>query len=152
MEPDRKQLEVPDRLVLHSSLSDMDRLSAWVDAIASKSELAEQTKFAVHLCLEEVVSNSIRHGYGDRAGQFVTVSYAEPQSGRYVFTVEDEATPFDPLAPPALPAIGLGNTDQLGGQGIRLLRGFADTLEYEARPGGNRLHIGFTNAASQVNP
>jgi anti-sigma regulatory factor (Ser/Thr protein kinase) len=150
MEP--KPIDVPDQLVLQSTLSDMERLSGWVDRISSRDGFTEPTKFAIQLCLEEVVSNSILHGYGNRDGQHVIVSYIEPQPGHYLFTVEDDATPFDPLAPPALPAIGLEDSGQLGGQGIRLLRGFADTLEYEAKPGGNRLRIGFSNAASQVKP
>ncbi len=150
MEPE--PIEVSDQLVLQSSLSDMERLSGWVDRIASRYGFAEQTKFAVHLCLEEVVSNSILHGYDNRDGQHVTVSYTEPQPGSYLFTVEDDAPPFDPLAPPPLPAIGVEDSDQLGGQGIRLLRGFANTLEYEPKPGGNRLHIGFSNAVPQAEP
>ncbi len=149
MEPERTQSDAPDQLVLHSNLSDMERLSVWVDAIAAKNGLAEPTKFAVHLCLEEVVSNAIRHGYRSQPGQFVTVSYTEPQSGHYVFTVEDDGTPFNPLGLPALPAIG-PDPGRLGGQGIRLLRGFADTLEYESKPGGNRLRIGFANRAAQA--
>jgi anti-sigma regulatory factor (Ser/Thr protein kinase) len=149
MESDQKPVEVSDRIVLQSNLTDMERLSAWVDEIASKYRLAERVRFAVHLCLEEVVSNAIRHGYRNQDGHLVTIVCTEPHPGHCVFTVEDDATPFNPLAPPALPAIG-PDPGQLGGQGIRLLRGFADTLEYEAKPGGNRLYIGFANVAAQA--
>ena len=34
----------------------------------------------------------------------------------------------------------------VGGQGIRLLRRFANSLEYRAVPSGNRLRIGFSAA------
>jgi len=149
MGPDESQLDEQEGLVLNSSLADMEQLSAWVDRVASKNGLAEPTKFAVHLCLEEAVSNVIRHGYGNLAGQRVTVGYTEPQRGHFVFTVEDDAPPFNPLELHELPAIGPQDPGQLGGQGIRLLRGFADTLEYEPRASGNRLRIGFSTAASQ---
>ena len=35
----------------------------------------------------------------------------------------------------------------MGGQGIRLLKHFADALKYEATPGGNRLSISFLAAS-----
>jgi hypothetical protein len=62
--------------------------------------------------------------------------------------VEDDAAPFNPLEPPALPTIGEQDEGQIGGQGIRLLRGFSDMVEYEAKPSGNRLRIGFSNVVS----
>jgi anti-sigma regulatory factor (Ser/Thr protein kinase) len=38
----------------------------------------------------------------------------------------------------------------IGGQGVRLLRRFADALEYQATPTGNRLSIGFTATGSAI--
>jgi serine/threonine-protein kinase RsbW len=137
-----------DRLVLGSRLSEMERLPVWVESVAAAYGIAESVKFAISLCLEEVVSNVIRHGYSadsTKEEQFVTVHCNSPRPGYFVFTVEDDAAPFNPLAVSELPAIGEQSESQIGGQGIRLLRGFAKTLEYEAKPAGNRLRIGFLN-------
>jgi anti-sigma regulatory factor (Ser/Thr protein kinase) len=63
-----------------------------------------------------------------------------------VFTVEDHAPAFDPLAPSAvneIPAPTSIDRLQVGGQGIRLMRKFAGTLAYQRLPDGNRLTIGF---------
>jgi hypothetical protein len=38
----------------------------------------------------------------------------------------------------------------VGGQGIRLLRRFANALEYQTTPTGNRLCIGFTTDGSAI--
>jgi len=147
MEPVPDQLgsqdPVEDRLVLRSTLSDMERLPAWLDVMAARFGLKDRVKFAVHLCLEEVVSNVIRHGYGNVEGQLVTVYCAQAGGGCLVFTVEDDAPPFNPLEGALLPAIGDLGAGELGGQGIRLLRGFADAIEYEPKPKGNRLHMSF---------
>jgi len=59
--------------------------------------------------------------------------------------VEDDAPHFDPLHLPALPKIDDQSPDRLGGQGIRLMSGFADSLEYEPTATGNRLRLGFLN-------
>jgi anti-sigma regulatory factor (Ser/Thr protein kinase) len=140
-----------DRLVIGSQLAEMERLPVWVESLAATYGIAENVKFAINLCLEEVVSNSIRHGYSNQQGQFVTVRCAAPRPGYFVFTVEDDAAPFNPLQLAALPTVGEQEQGQVGGQGIRLLRGFADTLEYEPKPGGNRLHIGFSNPTASPN-
>jgi anti-sigma regulatory factor (Ser/Thr protein kinase) len=141
----QNQIAPLDRLVMGSQLSEMERLPVWVDSLAVVHGIAENVKFAINLCLEEVVSNSIRHGYSNSEGQYVTVRCSAPRPGYLVFTVEDDAAPFNPLELAALPTIDQQEESQIGGQGIRLLRGFSDMLEYEAKPGGNLLRIGFAN-------
>ncbi|MGD0797312.1 MAG: ATP-binding protein [Acidobacteriaceae bacterium] len=144
----QNQLKHLEQLVLGSQLSEMERLPLWVDSLAATHGIDENVKFAINLCLEEVVSNVIRHGYSNREGQLLTVNCSSPRTGHFIFTVEDDAAPFNPLEVTVPPADGRQDQSQIGGQGIRLLRGFADTLEYEAKPRGNRLRIGFSNAAS----
>jgi anti-sigma regulatory factor (Ser/Thr protein kinase) len=144
----QNQLRHLDQLVMGSQLSEMERLPPWIDSLAATYCIDENVKFAINLCLEEVVSNVIRHGYGNREGQFLTVDCSSPRPGKFVFTVEDDAAPFNPLEIATLPAIGEQDEGRIGGQGIRLLRGFSDSLEYEAKPAGNRLRIGFSNASA----
>jgi serine/threonine-protein kinase RsbW len=67
------------------------------------------------------------------------------QTGELVFTIEDHAPPFDPLAEPDDGHPVPQSIDQIpvGGQGIRLLRRFAGSLAYERVAGVNRLRIAF---------
>jgi hypothetical protein len=64
--------------------------------------------------------------------------------------MEDEAPPFNPLAGPELSALHPDEDFRIGGQGIRFLRRFANVLEYEATPAGNRLRMGFTGDQTSV--
>ena len=139
---------VPDHIVLRSDLVEMSRLFAWVDALASRYEIAKSTWFAINLCLEEAVSNVIRHGYANQASGSVAVHFVPCRDGNFVFTVEDEGPPFNPLAAPTLPLYEQENEPRIGGHGIRLLSGFADSLEYEPTATGNRLHIRFSKGIS----
>ncbi|MGA3032434.1 MAG: ATP-binding protein [Terracidiphilus sp.] len=132
-------------LTIESRLEDLALLWPWAESIADIHGLPAATRFAIHLCLEEAISNVIRHGYRGELGRPVTVQFAS-QPDELVFTVEDEAPAFDPLdesredqAPDA------SATDQipLGGQGIRLLRKFAGSLVYQGLPTGNRLTMRF---------
>jgi len=139
-----------DLLTLRSRLSDIAQLPAWLDGLASRHAIPADVQFAMDLCLEEALSNIIRHGYAGEVDRPVIVSFTMPREGRFILVIEDEAPQFNPLDAPELPALDPHQEIRVGGQGIRLLRRFADTLEYEPTPTGNRLRIGFSAAGSAV--
>jgi len=134
--------ENADSLVLDSDLAAMVRLPEWVDSVAARHGLPEKTLFAVRLCLEESVSNSIRHGYGGASGSQVRICFSGLTEQGWVFAVEDDAPRFNPLEQPELPAISPESL-AIGGQGIRLMKAFATSLAYEETATGNRLRIVF---------
>jgi serine/threonine-protein kinase RsbW len=132
-------------LTLPGRLDALRQLVPWVDALAAERAIPPNTVFAIHLCLEEAISNVIRHGYGGNTDQPVTVEFAADGTGELAFTIEDHAPPFDPLAAQEPHRSVPGSIDQipLGGQGIRLLRRFAGSLTYQRVDGANRLRIAF---------
>ena len=149
-QPSRVPGQRIDRIVLRGALSETTHLSEWVQSLAARYCIDDQLQFAIHLCLEEVVSNIIRHGYAPNTAEPVTIEFSRPREGKLVFTIEDFAPPFNPLLAPEMPLVDTTGEPSIGGRGIRLLRAFAHTLEYERTPAGNRLHIGFTDARTQV--
>jgi serine/threonine-protein kinase RsbW len=132
-----------DRLSLRSQLSEIRQLHTWVERLASQHSISASTQFAMELCLEEVVSNIIRHGYADAPDGSVTVQFTEPQSQQFILIVEDQAAYFNPLDFPTPKVTSSPDEVQRGGHGITLMRKFADSIEYQRLPGGNRLLIGF---------
>jgi serine/threonine-protein kinase RsbW len=138
-----------ERLSLRSSLSDLARVLPWIEHLAAQYAIPDNTQFAMNLCLEEVLSNVIRHGYSGQPGRPILVQFASnPRDGYFTFVVEDQAPLFDPLAAPEPPVPRSLDQTPVGGNGLRLLRQFADTVEYQATPTGNRLTIGFRDADS----
>jgi serine/threonine-protein kinase RsbW len=137
-------------LNLRSRMSELAQLPAWIERLASRHAIPASTQFAMNLCLEEVLSNIIRHGYSGNPDHSIAVRFASPRDDYFVFDVEDEAPPFNPVDAQEPPAISSLDDIQIGGQGIRLLRRFADSLEYQATPTGNRLSIGFSAAGSAI--
>jgi anti-sigma regulatory factor (Ser/Thr protein kinase) len=130
-------------ITLGNNLTDMRQLPPWVEALASHYGINASLQFAIELCLEEAVSNVIRHGFGQKAGMSLVVRFDKSQPGRFFFVVEDDAQHFNPLEAPEPLPLDEDLETRVGGRGIRLLREFADTLEYETMPNGNRLRIGF---------
>lgn len=137
--PETQQAE--DRLFLRSRLPDMVRLPPWIESLAARHTIPENIQYAMNLCLEEAVSNIILHGYEAGSEGSVTVSFASPEPNLFVFVVDDDARRFNPLDAPAPDPQG---QMKVGGQGIHFLRHFADSVEYEVTPTGNRLKIAFS--------
>jgi anti-sigma regulatory factor (Ser/Thr protein kinase) len=136
--------KMQDRLVLRSRLEEMAQLPVWIEGLTSRHAIPDKTQFAIDLCLEEALSNVIRHGYAGVEDRSVSVQFSMPRDSYFEFVIEDEAPHFNPLDAPALPALNATEEIRVGGQGIRFLREFSDALEYEPTPVGNRLRIGFS--------
>ena len=138
------------RLTLRSRLGDLALLWPWVEAVCAEHAVPPETQFAIQLCLEEAVSNIVRHGYGGEPDHTITVdctAKGTPGGGwQLAFIVEDQAPPFDPLAlslAELAPAPASLEELRPGGQGILLLHRFAGSLDYERLEGGNRLTLRF---------
>jgi anti-sigma regulatory factor (Ser/Thr protein kinase) len=135
-----------EQLILRSQIGELTRISPWIEHLAVLHAIPQKTQFAINLCLEKALSNIVRHGYAARPDGSIVVGYSMPESGVFLFVIEDEATPFNPTE---FPAPSTPKTDELriGGQGIHLMRHFADSLKYEATPSGNRLSIAFLSSS-----
>jgi anti-sigma regulatory factor (Ser/Thr protein kinase) len=140
--------EIQEQLVLQSRLSELKQVPQWIAGLATRLAISEKIQYSMDVCLEEAISNVIRHGYAGREDRPVTVRFAAPREGYFEFAVEDEAPHFNPLEAPAQQALKPGAEMRVGGQGIRFLRELADVLEYETTPLGNRLRIGFSSQGS----
>ena len=87
-----------ERLILRSSLPDLARIPPWLERLAAQYAIPDGAQFAMDVCLEEVLSNVIRHGYAGQPDRPILVQFSSPREGYFVFVVDDEAPPFDPLA------------------------------------------------------
>jgi serine/threonine-protein kinase RsbW len=139
------------RLTLKSQLDDLAQLWPWMEGLFGRYSVPAQTQYAIQLCLEEALSNVIRHGYSNQEDQFLTVDCAaaggeNERPAELVFTVEDHAPPFDPFAAVAKPFATSMEELTPGGQGIRFMQKFASRVAWEPLAEGNRLTLAFALA------
>ena len=129
------------QLALHRDLAEIARATAWMETIGRQSEWSDALIFRLRLCLEEAISNVIRHGRGASAGDIV-LSLVD-QDERVTACVEDESDAFDPTQHPApeLPSTIAGA--KVGGFGIHLMRRYATQITYERVAARNRLVLVF---------
>src|SRR5579863_8090537 len=65
---------IEDCLILESKLSELNRVPSWLEHLASLHAIPDQTRYAMDLCLEEVLSNIVRHGYKSEGDGAIKIS------------------------------------------------------------------------------
>ncbi len=132
----------------------IDGISAaaqWVDTIATGQKFPEQLVFALQVCVEELLTNVVRHGGAKSSGDLsdvpvppldveITISTG---AQRVSMTVEDNGKPFDVVNAPAHRIDQPLDEVQPGGLGIQLIRNFASSIAYEQAGLGNRVIVEF---------
>ena len=135
-----------EALHLRSRLEDLVLVPRWIESLASHYMIPGNTQYAMNLCLEEVLSNIIRHGYGNAPDRPILVRYTSGRDRFPTLVVDDEAPLFNPLAFETGPIDETLHRNRIGGLGIHLLRCFATAIEYEPTSSGNRLTMSFSTA------
>jgi serine/threonine-protein kinase RsbW len=90
----------------------------------------------VHLALDEIVSNIIRHGSGLKRSCRISVDVTLDR-GMLSVEVVDNGRPFDPVAAAPPEARGSVLKRPSGGLGILLVKALMDKVEYGRRNGRN---------------
>ena len=74
-----------ERLNLRSRMSELAQLLPWIERLASRHMIPASTQFAMNLCLEEVLSNIIRHGYSGKPDHSIAVQFISPPGRLFCF-------------------------------------------------------------------
>jgi serine/threonine-protein kinase RsbW len=142
--------------VFSGSISEISAAASWVESIAAELGLPGPQLFAMQVCLEELMSNIVRHGaarppsdqpWSPKAPDkplsiAITVTALDD---RLIMTIEDDGRPFDVAhAQPKAIAQPL-DTVKLGGLGIHLVKNFASDLSYSRTENGNRVIVEFSD-------
>lgn len=137
-------------LVLNNTLAAIqDGSSRVLDFLAGQT-LGEVVRHRLEVIFEELVSNTIRHGFSKNSDQSIHVR-VDPKPGLVEFTFEDDGIAFNPLKADAPAPLTSIETARIGGLGIPLVAKFSAHLRYErltphaGQPGfapSNRLVVG----------
>ena len=120
-EHNKKQLlnyKVPTRIVEIETLADA------VNKVFADRDLA----FAVNLCLEELIKNTITYGLNGAPDRFVQVQINISDEWLEVL-LKDDAPQFDPFVQVPEPKLDLGINDRpVGGLGVYLVKRIMDEV------------------------
>jgi len=125
------QREVPNRL------ADVSAAAAAAGDFLRRHGVAEAAAHAVHLALEELLTNTVRYGRPAGPSRVALVIRTDAVVAR----LEDDGGAFNPLTVPApdLPPDLDARTP--GGLGIHLVRRLVSGLDYERRAGRNLVTV-----------
>ena len=147
-------MDLQDGLQVDSQLSELSRVWPWIESAADRNGLSEETRYAMHLCVEEALANVILHGYRGEPGHPILVRSYVSEGALYI-SIDDQAPPFSPLESFPVQPSGEGRRASLesvtaGGNGIGLMRRFAGSLSHQRLADGNRLTMGFPIPANDA--
>ena len=120
-------------------LTSLSEVLAHITAICKQAGLKNDEQLRVELAVEELFTNTVRHGYGQDSDQSVWIA-ADNNNGSLCITYQDAAPAYNPLERP---------TDRIpppiGGLGVTLIENFAHT-RYLHENGRNTLILTFLSA------
>lgn len=129
-------------LVIRNRLSELLRLSAWVQAWAQKNAVPEVMAQYVDLCATELVTNVVNYAYADDGEHLIEMCLCRFDD-RTTLEIADDGKPFDPLETPERPRTTDLDTGRVGGWGIGIVRHFADDMRYSRAGKRNCLTVVF---------
>lgn len=129
-----------------SFVARMDQLDAaarFIEDGCRAAGVADRDRLRALLVVEELFTNSVRHGHGGHSDAALRIGIAVTGPAIELF-FEDHAAAFDPLAATAASTreldLPLGQR-ALGGLGIHLVRSLAGSVRYAREDGCNRLWV-----------
>lgn len=125
-------------------LARLDRLRAlreFLEHFCTEAALAQDHCLRVNLVLEELFTNTVRHGHRGDSNAPVWITLTTDAAGLSL-TYEDTAPPFNPYGtPPDAPPDTTVKMRKIGGLGVLLTRQLASSREYAYLYGRNRIRL-----------
>jgi serine/threonine-protein kinase RsbW len=129
--------------VLHGRMEELDRLAAETGKFCHDHSLDEEVEFDLNLVLEELFTNSVKHGgcEGMENAVQVRLQILNESVPNKAVQVEfaDSGTPFNPLTAPVPNLEAALEERSIGGLGVHLVRQIMRDLEYRRAGEWNRL-------------
>jgi len=98
-----------------------------------RHSLHSQTRYSCELVFDEIVTNIIKHAYGDDREHSIEVSVDFPDTS-IVMHFEDDGIPFDPRDAPAVESPTSLLDAPIGARGLLLVRKVARSIDYMRTP------------------
>ena len=118
------------QLILQNNISEIPKLSTFLDGIADELALPQELVFSLNLALEEAVSNIILYAYPDGVTNEIALT-AQLSDNNLIFTLTDTGEEFDPTGVPDADITLSAEERQIGGLGILLIRNIMNKVEYQ---------------------
>ena len=121
---------------LVNDLREIARVAARIDGFCSERDVPSETAYAVNLALDELLTNTVSHGYDDDEPHRIMV-LVRLEDGTLVVMVVDDGGAFDPTKAPERDAEPSLEDPDIGGLGLLLVNRMMDGVAWQRRAGCN---------------
>ncbi|WP_395737628.1 anti-sigma factor antagonist [Prosthecobacter sp.] len=128
-------------LTIAADLAELARVMEMIDEFCAGVNASAADVSALHLALEEIVTNVITHGYRNDAARSFTVRLESSEADRIRAVVADDAPAYNPLARAEVNTALPLEARPVGGLGVHLVKKLMDVCMYEHRDGRNVFSI-----------
>lgn len=118
-------------LKLRNRLEDLQALLPQLDAFGARQQLEQEDRLCMRLAVEEIITNTIKYGYGDETAHEILVHLHLREAMLYL-RIEDDARPFNPLE-----MATSHRENVVGGQGLKLVKAMLEECTYQRIDGKN---------------
>lgn len=131
----------PVELAFEAALENLERVQDEVERFAEAEQLSTKARYALSLCLEELLTNVVMHGHSsDANGTRICLTMVLVENQVRV-TIEDNGQPYDPTETPEPDLDAFLEDRPIGGLGVHLVRELAHRFDYCHRDGKNCVAI-----------
>lgn len=111
-----------------------------IEQICNRRKISKEIQLKIQLIAEELISNTIFHGYIDQKEHHITIEIAL-ENDKINVSIIDDGIAFNPLLADN-PDINTSiENREIGGLGIFLIKSFADSIEYKREKNLNILQF-----------
>lgn len=121
------RIPIKNSMTIESTTCAAEKVSRRILSDLKKGDFPREDIFAVHLSLEEALSNALRHGNRMDVSKHIDVNYTVAED-RVEINVRDEGNGFNPDQVPD-PRCG-DNVYKIGGRGLFLIKAYMDSVEF----------------------
>ena len=130
------------RFEVENDLAEIGELVQGLRSVLSSHGLSETSMKRTVLCIEEVVTNTIEHGFTNQDKEHKVVVSLAVESDALIFDVVDDGEAFDATEAHGLPEDGLPpEARHTGGLGLFLTQTLMDEMDYWYFNGSNHLRL-----------
>lgn len=127
---------------ISNSIQELSKLPEIIDSIAKEFDLNDDKLFAIQLCLDEIITNTVNYGYPDGKYDDILIFF-ELIDEKTNVTIEDKGRPFNPLLKESPDINKSLDSREIGGLGIHFVKKLSKSQVYKRDNEKNILKINF---------
>jgi serine/threonine-protein kinase RsbW len=128
------------RLQLQNRIQEIEPALGRVETLLAAAGLDEQAVFHLRLALDELITNSIMHGF-PAGGEHLIDLEVSIRSKQVAVELSDDGVPFDPSRPTAPVLSGPAEERPIGGLGLHMVQQLIPMLNYRHARGRNLVSL-----------